>query len=195
MTVRLQYPFTLDQIRSLRIGDRVEVTGRIVTGRDRLHRHLAESDTAPISLRDGAIYHCGPVVVRRGRQWAVLAAGPTTSMREEPYMAEVMAKHGLRVIIGKGGMGRATAEACRRMGGVYLEAVGGAAQVLARTVRRVLGVHFLEAFGAAEAMWEIEVEGFPALVTMDTQGENLHDAIESQSRQALQMLLKESRAL
>lgn len=192
MSVSLRYPFVREQLEPLRAGDLVQVTGFVVTGRDRLHRYLAEGGVSPVSLRDAAIFHCGPVVVRKGGGWVIQAAGPTTSMREEPFMGTVMERQGIRVIVGKGGMGRATVEACRRLGGVYLEAVGGAAQVLARAVRRVMGVHFLKEFGAAEAMWLLEVEDFPALVGIDIRGNNLHEAVEVRSRHALQALLREN---
>ena len=188
MTHRLQYPFTAAQTAPLRAGDAVSVSGLLFTGRDRLHKHLFEGGASPVPLADSAIYHCGPVVVEQGSGWRVAAAGPTTSIREEPYMAAILAAHGVRVVIGKGGMGPATAEACARCGAVYLEAVGGAAQVLAACIVRVRGVHFLKEFGPAEAMWELEVRDFPALVSIDPRGVNLHAGIERASREAFERL-------
>lgn len=187
----LVYPFTAEQVRGLEAGEAVHVTGRVWTGRDQVHRHLHGGGACPVPLRDGAIYHCGPVVMQaRDGSWRVTAAGPTTSAREEPYMAGIIAAHGLRVVIGKGGMGPRTAEACARFGCVYLEAVGGAAQVLAGCIRRVDGVHFAEEFGTTEAMWELEVERLPAVVTIDCLGRNLHDAVEREAARALRDLFE-----
>ena len=182
MLKTLTYPFTCVAIRRLKVGERVLLSGRIFTGRDRLHKFLAEGGHAPISLKNGAIYHCGPVVVREKGRWRVRAAGPTTSIREEPYMADIIKHHGLTVIIGKGGMGAATRQACRRYGCVYLHAVGGAAQVLADTVTNVSGVHFYDNFGPTEALWELEVADFPCLVTMDARGHSLHATIVKRSK-------------
>jgi len=188
-THRLEYPFALEQVRCLSVGDCVLVSGRIFTGRDRLHRFLAEGGKSPFNLRAGAIYHCGPVVIREKGQWVVRAAGPTTSIREEPYLPEIIRRHALRVIIGKGGMGEGTRKACAKYGCVYLHAVGGAAQVLADKIERVAGVHFLDEFGSAEAMWELVVRDFPVLVTMDARGRSLHERIAARSKRNLQHLL------
>jgi fumarate hydratase class I len=199
----LSYPFTETDVRALKAGDIVRLSGRVFTGRDRLHKHLAESGACPVSLRDGALFHCGPVVVPLlpspflpspsqplcGRdEWRVVAAGPTTSVREEPYMARVIERFGVRVVIGKGGMGAATREACARCGCVYLQAVGGAAALLAQRIKRVAGVHFLEEFGATEALWELEVEAFEAVVGIDAHGRSLYDEIRAVSAEALRRL-------
>jgi len=184
----LRYPFSEEAVRALRAGEVVRIFGRVFTGRDRLHKHLAEGGACPVALRDGALYHCGPVVVPQGSGWRVVAAGPTTSAREEPYMAEVIARHGVRLIIGKGGMGAATQAACARHGCVYVQAVGGAAALLAQRVRRVEGVHFLETFGATEALWQLEVESFEAVVGIDTHGRNLFDEVKASSGEVLRRL-------
>ena len=178
----LTYPFTRAAVRRLKVGERVLLSGRIFTGRDRLHKFLAEGGHAPVSLKNGAIYHCGPVVIREKGRWRVRAAGPTTSIREEPYMAAIIKQYSLTVIIGKGGMGEGTRQACRRYGCVYLHAVGGAAQVLADTVKSVSGVHFHGIFGPTEALWELEVTDFPCLVTMDAHGRSLHAVIAKRSK-------------
>jgi len=181
-------------VRALRAGDAVRVSGRICTGRDRLHKHLAEGGECPVDLRDGALFHCGPVVVPQtsdGRGgWRVVAAGPTTSIREEPYMARVIERSGVRVVIGKGGMGAATREACVKFGCVYLQAVGGAAALIAQQVTRVEQVHFLEAFGATEALWELEVEGLEAVVGIDAGGRSLYDEVRDASAERLRHLLE-----
>jgi fumarate hydratase class I len=187
---QLDYPFSEAAVRDLRAGEAVRVSGRIFTGRDRLHKHLASGGACPVSLRDGALYHCGPVIVpQEGGGWRVVAAGPTTSIREEPYMAEVIARHGVRLVIGKGGMGAATQKACAEHGCAYLQAVGGAAALLAQRVRRVAGVCFLEEFGAAEALWQFDVEGFEAVVGMDAHGRDLFDEVQTLSHDRLRVLL------
>lgn len=185
----LVYPFSEESVRSLKLGARVRVCGRLFTGRDRLHRFLFDGGESPVDLHDGGIYHCGPVALQRDGGWQILAAGPTTSMREEPYMSSLLARHGIRVIIGKGGMGPATRRACRENGAVYLQAVGGAASVLAAAVRAVNGVHFAEEFGLAEAMWDIDVHGLFGVVTIDAQGRSLHERIARASRRELRRLL------
>ena len=185
----LCYPFCEEAVRALSAGDVVRVSGRLYTGRDRLHKHLAEGGACPVSLRDGALYHCGPVVVPQDGGWRVVAAGPTTSAREEPYMAKIIERYSVRVIIGKGGMGAATNMACARYGCVYLQAVGGAAALLAQRIRRVEGVYFLDAFGATEAMWQLDVEAFEAVVGIDTHGRDLFGEIRASSGEVLKRLL------
>ena len=189
MTKILTYPFTLDAVKDLYAGESVRLSGTVYTGRDRLHKFLAEGGASPVDLRDAAVYHCGPVVVRENGGWVVKAAGPTTSIREEPYMAEVIAAHGVRVIIGKGGMGLATLAACSRHGCVYLQAVGGTAAVLARSIKRVADVYFLDEFGPAEAMWKLEVDALDLVVGMDTYGGNLYEEVRRSSLQKMKDLL------
>lgn len=196
-TVRLQTPLDEALVRSLRIGDQVLLSGRIHTARDAAHKYLASEGTSPatlpagLELQGGVLYHCGPVMVRDdGGSWRVTAAGPTTSAREEPYQGEVLRRYGVRAIIGKGGMGGATRRALAECGAVYLSAVGGAAQVLAASVQRVEDVYFLEEFGSPEAMWSLFVHDFPAVVTMDSTGESLHDRVLRQSSAIAEILLR-----
>lgn len=196
-TVRLQTPLDEALVRSLRIGDQVLLSGRIHTARDAAHKYLASEGTSPatlpagLELQGGVLYHCGPVMVRDdGGSWRVTAAGPTTSAREEPYQGEVLRRYGVRAIIGKGGMGDATRRALAECGAVYLSAVGGAAQVLAASVQRVEDVYFLEEFGSPEAMWSLFVHDFPAVVTMDSTGESLHDRVLRQSSVIAEILLR-----
>ena len=188
----LRLPLSEADVRALRAGDEVALSGLVHTGRDRFHKFLAEGHPSPVDLRGGALFHCGPVVVRDEDApggWRVVAAGPTTSAREEPYMAGIVRREGLRAIVGKGGMGPATTGACRECGCVYLQAVGGAAALLARRVRRVAAVHFLDEFGATEACWSLEVEDLPALVGVDAAGRSLFDDVRASSRAALDSLL------
>ncbi len=186
--IELTFPFNENQIRALKVGDEVSINGVVFTGRDAVHKYLHEGGQLPtgVSLRDGIIYHCGPVMLKQAdNTWKCTAAGPTTSIREEPYQWQIIRDFGLRGVIGKGGMGERTQVACREYGCVYLHAVGGAAQVLAERVRQVRNVHFLEKFGAPEAIWELEIVQFPAVVTIDAHGKSLHEEILARSRAAL----------
>lgn len=181
-------PFTAAKIRALNVGDEVFLTGTVFTGRDAVHKYLHEGGKLPpdINLRDGILYHCGPVTLKDEHgHWKVTAAGPTTSSREEPYQAQIIGDFGVRAVIGKGGMGERTLAACKEYGCVYLHAIGGAAQVLAECVKRVRSVHFMEEFGAPEAIWELEVEAFPAVVTMDSHGNSLHRDVLAHSQAEL----------
>ena len=182
--IELRYPFTEDAVRALKAGDAVSVNGRIWTGRDRFHKHFADGGKLPVDFRDGALFHCGPVVVRtrNGDLWKVVAAGPTTSVRENPYEPDFIAATGVRLVIGKGGMDERTLAACKRHGAVYLQATGGAAALAAAAVKRVTNVYFLEEFGAAEACWEFEVENFPCIVAMDSHGVSLFDKVRIASQ-------------
>jgi fumarate hydratase, class I len=184
--VVLTTPISEEQVRALKVGDVVLLSGRAYTGRDAVHHHLM-SHEAPVDLRGGVIYHCGPVVAREGDGWRVTAAGPTTSIREEPYQADVIARNGVRVIIGKGGMGARTLAGLQQSGAVYLNAIGGAAQFYARTITSVDGVSLIE-FGTPEAMWHLTVQDFPAIVTMDSHGNSLHRDIEQESGSVLETL-------
>ena len=185
----LTYPFSEETVRRLKAGDSVEISGIIYTGRDRFHKHFADGGALPVDFRDGALYHCGPVVVKGADGWKVVAAGPTTSVRENPYEPSFIAKSGVRLVIGKGGMDSATLAACAKFGAVYLQAVGGAAALAAACVKRVRSVHFLDEFGAAEACWGFEVENFPAIVAMDSHGASLFDTIRRSSAEALSRLV------
>ncbi len=187
-TRSLHTPLQEEDVRSLKLGQPVLLSGTLYTARDAAHKYLAGGETPPslppaLRLQGGVLYHCGPVMVPApDGGWTVTAAGPTTSAREEPYQAEVLKRYGVRALIGKGGMGTKTREALAQYGAVYLSAVGGAAQVLAAAVLRVSSVTFLEEFGSPEAMWELVVKDFPAIVTMDAQGNSLHEEILARSR-------------
>lgn len=189
MAVRsISSPLTPGTARSLRCGDRVLLSGRIVTARDHVHAFLASGGKPPLDLSGLVIYHCGPVAVRENDAWRVLAAGPTTSMREEPYEAQVIRTHHPGAIMGKGGMGEATRRALESQGCVYLHLTGGAASSIARAITRVEEVHLLE-FGQPEAMWVLQVQDLPVLVTMDASGRSMHAEIEDNSRENLRRLL------
>jgi len=186
--IKLTFPFTEDKIRALKVGDEVLISGVVFTGRDAVHKYLHEGGKLPegVHLRDGILYHCGPVVMKQDDgSWKATAAGPTTSIREEPYQAQIIKDFGIRGVIGKGGMGDKTLAACRDYGCVYLHAIGGAAQVLAECIKKVRNVHLYEKFGAPEAIWEFEVEDFPAVVTIDAHGNSLHKEVFAKSQAEL----------
>jgi len=186
--IKLSFPFTEEKIRALKVGDGVLISGIVHTGRDAVHKYLHEGGALPpgVSLRDGILYHCGPVMMKQDDgSWKCTAAGPTTSIREEPYQWQIIRDFGVRGVIGKGGMGDKTVPACKEFGCVYLHAVGGAAQVLAECIKKVRNVFFYEKFGAPEAIWEFEVEDFPAVVTIDAHGNSLHREILEKSRAEL----------
>jgi len=184
--VILTPPLSEETVRALKVGDVVLITGDMFTGRDAVHAYLMKNNP-PVDLRGAILYHCGPVMLKQGEEWVSKAAGPTTSIREEPYEAEVIRRYGVRAVMGKGGMGAKTLAAMKECGAVYLNAIGGAAQYYSRCIRKVPSVHLLE-FGVPEAMWHLKVENFPAIVTMDAHGNSLHAEIEQKSGSVLATL-------
>src|SRR5580692_6137904 len=186
--VVLTPPLTEAQMRSLKVGDVALITGEMYTGRDNVHAYLMKNPP-PVDLRGAALYHCGPVMLQQDGKWTVKAAGPTTSIREEPYQAHVIREYGVRAVIGKGGMGAKTLAALKECGAVYLNGIGGAAQYYARTVEEVLGVNLME-FGIPEAMWHLRVNNFAAIVTMDAHGNSLHADVERATGEKLAELQK-----
>jgi fumarate hydratase class I len=198
MSKKIQLPVSEAAIRELHAGDEVEISGIMVTARDAAHKYMVEQkpDYLHKVLNGSMIYHCGPVVGKEGGKaglpvrYRFIAAGPTTSIREEPYEADVMGLYKVRGVIGKGGMGAKTLEACKQHGGVYLHAIGGLAAVLAECVTDVVGVYMLEEFGVPEAIWVIRAKNFPAVVTMDSHGTSLHKAILDASTKAQEGLYR-----
>lgn len=193
-SVSLHTPLSSGDISALHAGDLVLLNGRIVTGRDRVHKYLVEKrppkEEIPFDLSGTILYHCGPVMKKTDSGYKVVAAGPTTSIRVELYEADVISLYGLRGIMGKGGMGDNTLKALSEHGCVYFHSIGGAAAYLADRITNVLGVWKLEEFGSTEAMWHFEIKDFPAIVTMDAHGETLHREIEERSFRKLQELIK-----
>ncbi|MGG0175214.1 fumarate hydratase [Gottfriedia acidiceleris] len=182
--VKLVAPITEEQIRDLKVGDVVSISGMMYTGRDAIHHHLKDHD-CPVDLNGQIIYHCGPVVLKDEEgKYHIKAAGPTTSIREEPYQGDIMKKFGIRAVIGKGGMGAKTLKALEEHGGVYLNAIGGAAQYYSQCIKEVKDVNYLE-FGIPEAMWHLQVEDFKAVVTMDSHGNSLHKDVDKSSLEKL----------
>ncbi|NTU52800.1 MAG: fumarate hydratase [Chlorobiaceae bacterium] len=188
--VVLRAPISEETIRSLSVGDIVIVEGEMHTGRDAFHHYVMHHDLPEgLDTRGGIIYHCGPVMLRNeAGEYTVNAAGPTTSIREEPYQADVIEKLGLRAVIGKGGMGPKTLAGLQKHGAVYLNAIGGAAQYYARCIEKVTGVDFLEEMGVPEAMWHLQAKAFPCIVTMDAHGNSLHQQVYEDSFSILETL-------
>ncbi len=201
--IELKPPISEVEIRKLKVGDVVSISGTILTARDAAHKYIVEKwlDSEPTGedaelkkileplIRGGIIYHCGPVVKREADgKWKIVAAGPTTSIREEPYQHRLIAELGLRAVIGKGGMGDQTLEACKKYGAVYLHAVGGAATLIAEQIKEVEAVYKLE-FGLPEAFWQLRVENFQCVVTMDSSGESLHKKVLRESEEKFKELL------
>jgi fumarate hydratase, class I len=186
--VSLNTPLKDSDVRHLKAGDVVLLSGTVYTGRDEVHKYLYKGGELPI-LKDGIIYHCGPVVLEKDGKYKVMAAGPTTSIREEPYQADVIARYGIKAVIGKGGMGQKTLDACAKHGCVYLHAIGGAAQVYAQCVTDVTGVDLKEKFGSPEAVWHLVIKDLPAVVTMDSHGRSLHSEVQEESKKHLARVL------
>jgi fumarate hydratase class I len=204
MAHELTMPISNDEITALHVGDEVSLTGVMVTARDAAHKFLVETYIRPAEpsaelelyealkeiLDGGAIYHCGPVVAQNpDGSWRFVAAGPTTSIREEVYEPDVIAHFNVKAVIGKGGMGPNTLRANREHKAVYLSAVGGAASLIADSVKEVVTVYKKDEFGVPEAFWVIRVEDFPAVVTMDAHSRSIHDEVESESLARLQQLM------
>jgi tartrate/fumarate subfamily iron-sulfur-dependent hydro-lyase beta chain len=192
--IKLTLPLKEEDVLRLRAGQMVLLSGRLVTGRDRLHKFLFHErplrESLPFELEGAVLYHTGPII-KGGR---VLAAGPTTSIRVEMYEPWVIEHYGIRGVMGKGGMGPGTLEALGKFKAVYFQAIGGAAACLADRVTRLEGGWKAEEFGPAEAVWLLEVEDFPAFVTMDAHGKSLHEEVEKASRERLSSLLNSKSA-
>jgi fumarate hydratase subunit beta len=190
--IKLQLPISESDIRKLKIGDEVSLSGLMVTARDAAHKYIHDNwpDWLKPIMENSMIYHCGPVVKKNDDgSWSFVAAGPTTSIREEPYEASVMEYYKVRAVIGKGGMGEKTLAGLAKSGGVYLHAIGGLAAALAKAVVKVHDVYMLEELGVPEAFWHIEVKDFPVVVTMDSHGGSLHKTIKASSTEVAKKLI------
>ncbi|ALU12818.1 hypothetical protein EYM_07790 [Ignicoccus islandicus DSM 13165] len=188
----LKLPVDSNEVRKLKAGDVVYVTGTIVTARDEAHKKIIEEGKPPIDLKGLAIYHCGPVVKKEGTEWKVIAAGPTTSARMNELEAKVLEITGAKLVIGKGGMKRDLLDTFSRYGAAYLAFPGGAALLAAKAIKRVKGVYWLEELGIPEAMWVFEVERFgPLIVAMDSHGNSLYEEVNKAAVENAKRYLKE----
>jgi len=193
-TYRLRTPIPEEEVRRLRVGDTIYVSGIMVTARDAAHRRALElyrrGESLPVDLRGGVLFHCGPIVRKSDGGWEVIAAGPTTSTRMEAFESDFIRAYGVRVVVGKGGMGPKTAEAMRKFGAVYAAFTGGAAVLAAKAIRRVVGVEWLD-LGMPEALWIFEVEDFgPLTVAIDTHGNNLHEEVRRRAQENRNKILE-----
>jgi fumarate hydratase class I len=201
----LNIPISPDKIKDLHVGDTVGLTGILATGRDAVHKWMIDTfirktrkpegddlevyEAIKSIFKESLIYHCGPVVSGMDTgDYKFVAAGPTTSIREEPYQSEVLTHFDMRGVIGKGGMGAKTLQACQDVPAAYFHAIGGAATLIAESVEQVVGVYKLD-FGVPEAIWVLKVTQFPVVVTMDSHGNSIHDEIEESSNKKLAELL------
>ncbi len=199
-------PISPEIIRELHTGDTVALTGVLATGRDAVHKWMIDTfirktrqpagDDLEIYeaikgiFKESLIYHCGPVVSGLDTgDYKFVAAGPTTSIREEPYQSEVMHHFDMRGVIGKGGMGASTLQACQDIPAAYFHAIGGAATLIAESVEEVIGVYKLD-FGVPEAIWVLKVNKFPVVVTMDSHGKSIHEEVEKSSMEKLRTLIE-----
>ncbi|GAB4417301.1 MAG: hypothetical protein OHK0032_13340 [Thermodesulfovibrionales bacterium] len=191
--VRIRTPLKKEDILSLKVGDMVIISGQVVTGRDRVHKFLFNErphrEKIPFNLDGSILYHCGPIIRKVEDGYKLIAGGPTTSIRVEMYEHWVIKEYGIKAVMGKGGMGRKTLDALKECGCVYLHTISGAAVYLADRVKMIVDGWKVDEFGMPEAMWLLEVENFPAIVTMDAHGNSLHRDVESLSSENLKKLL------
>lgn len=182
----LKTPLSAEDVARLRVGDTLYISGVVVAARDSAHKRMLEyierGEKLPVDLRGGVVYHVGPVVRRTERGWEVISAGPTTSARMEAFEAEVIERLGVKLVVGKGGMGKRTAEAMKKHVAAYAIFTGGAGVLAAKAIKRVVDVYWLD-LGMAEAMWVFEAENFgPLTVMIDSTGRNFYDELREEAR-------------
>lgn len=170
--INIETPIKDYDLGKLKIGDVVSISGTIITARDQAHKRILEQET-PFELDGSALFHAGPIISQKDGNYKIVAIGPTTSMRMNPYQAEVLDK-GVKIVIGKGGMDNTVQEALKRNNAVYLVATGGCAALYVDKVKEVTDVNWLD-LGVPEALWELKVENFgPLIVGMDAEGNTLY---------------------
>jgi len=183
-TYKLKTPISEEDVRKLKVNDVLYITGTIVTARDQAHRRALEmakeGKKIPIDIKGLAVFHCGPIVKKEGDKWIAVAAGPTTSTRMDIFEDEFIKTFGVRVVIGKGGMGKRTTEAMKKYGAVYGAFTGGAAVLAAKTIKNVRTVEWYD-LGVPEALWVFEVQDFgPLAISIDSHGNNLFEDVKKQ---------------
>jgi fumarate hydratase subunit beta len=194
-TYYLKIPISDEDITKLRVGDTIYVSGILISARDSVHVRMVESirkgEKLPVDLKGGVIYHAGPVALKQGDTWRIISMGPTTSARMDDFEPEVIEKLGVKLVIGKGGMGPKTTGAMRKFKAAYAIFTGGAGVLAAKAIKRVLGVHWLD-LGIAEAMWILEVENFgPLTVVIDSYGNNYYEDLRKNVREKVKELSEE----
>ena len=193
MEYRLNLPVGAEEIEKIKAGDVLYITGTMVTARDEAHKMAIEKYDAgeelPLDFSKVAVYHCGPIVRKVDDKWEVVAAGPTTSSRMEIFEYDFIKRFGTRIIVGKGGMGKRTMEACREFKAVYTAFTGGAAVLAADAIKRIKDVFWLEELGMPEALWVMEVENFgPLTVTIDSHGRNLTEEVKEEAKKVAERI-------
>lgn len=191
-TYKLKTPISEADIRKLKVNDVVYISGIIFTARDQAHRRALElqkeGKKPPIDMTGLAVFHCGPIVKKEGDKWIVVAAGPTTSTRMDLFEDEFIKNFKVKVVIGKGGMGKKTTEAMKQYGAVYGAFTGGAAVLAAKAVKNVKSVEWFD-LGMPEAMWILEVEDFgPLIVAIDAHGNNLFEDVQKKVEESKQKI-------
>ncbi len=189
MTVfRFKTPISEEEVRTLKVNDVLYVSGTIITARDAAHKKALdlyrEGKKVPINLEGLAVFHCGPIVKKEGEKWTVVAAGPTTSTRMDQFEDEFIKAFKVRVVIGKGGMGKKTTDAMKKYGAVYGAFTGGAAVLAAKAIKNVKAVEWLQELGMPEALWIFEAEEFgPLTIAIDSHGNNIFEEIKQKAEE------------
>ena len=191
----LNTPISDDQVQKLHIGDNITITGTIFTARDEAHnramQYLRENRPLPFKTQNGVLYHSGPVARQTNSSWEILSAGPTTSARLESFEAEFIKKSGIKVIIGKGGMGKQTQTALKQYKGVYCTFTGGAGVLAASFIQSVERVEWID-LGIPEAVWILNVQKFgPLFVAIDSDGNNIFTQINNDIQKNKELLIRQ----
>jgi len=181
---KLKTPISEEDVRKLKVNDVIYITGTIVTARDSAHKRalefFKERKKIPINLQGLAVFHCGPIVKKEDDKWTVVAAGPTTSTRMDLFEDEFIKAFKVRVVIGKGGMGRRTTDGMKKYGAVYGAFTGGAGVLAAKAIKNVKSVEWFD-LGMPEALWIMEVENFgPLIIAIDAHGNNMFEDVQKQ---------------
>jgi tartrate/fumarate subfamily iron-sulfur-dependent hydro-lyase beta chain len=197
MEYHLKTPIPEKEVRKLKAGDVVYVTGTVITARDEAHLKALElhskGKNLPVSFKGNGVFHCGPIMKKDEKgDWQVVAAGPTTSDRMEIFQDNFIEAFRPSIIIGKGGMGGRTAKACKEFGCVYGAFTGGAALLAARGIKEVKDVFWLEELGMPECLWVYEVDNFgPMIITIDTHGRNLTAEVGERVKEKMNVIIQE----
>jgi fumarate hydratase subunit beta len=190
---KLKTPISEEDARKLKVNDVLYISGTMVTARDAAHKKALElikkGKPLPIKLEGLAVFHCGPIIKKEDDKWVAVAAGPTTSSRMDQFEDEFIKNFKVRVVIGKGGMGKRTADAMQKYGAVYGAFTGGAGVLAAKCIKNVKTVEWLPDLGMPEALWVFEVEEFgPLTIAIDSHGNNLYEEVDKKAEESLKKI-------